>query len=302
MVSGIIKVFIANNIVSVEKSCRIKIGFAKTLLILSLLLQGVNAHAVSMSRPVGNESRIRVVNYVPNSVISFTGHYNYHSIIEFSMDEKIETITMGDSTAWQLNPVENRIFLKPVGLNATTNMTVITNRRTYFFEMHADHATSISDANLAFITKFMYPSDQLGVPNAVGHNNSSGTDISKPGQYNFKYKISGKSRFIEPILVFDDGRFTYFKFKDVNADIPSIFMVDDNQNEALINYRVSDGYVVVERVTSKFTLRFGKDVICIFNEKMEIPVKLPKMSEITQTQNGAVVVAQPGVKIIQPKG
>jgi type IV secretion system protein VirB9 len=279
-------------------------GILKTLLIMlymSLLLQGSNVFAVSMSRPVGNESRIRVINYVPNTVISFTGHYNYHSIIEFALDEKIETITMGDSTAWQLNPVGNRIFLKPIGLNATTNMTVITNRRTYFFEMHAEHATSISDSSLAFITKFMYPDGQLGVPNAIGHSNSSGIDLSKPTQYNFRYKISGKSRIIDPILVFDDGKFTYFKFRDVNTDIPSIFTVDNNQNEALINYRVSDGYIVVERVTSRFTLRLGKEIMCVFNEKIETPVNLPKMSEITQSQSGAVVVAQPGVNVIQPK-
>jgi type IV secretion system protein VirB9 len=281
-----------------------KINLVRLLLIICFVFQYGNATAISVSRPVGNESRIRVINYVPNSVISFTGHYNYHSIIEFSIDEEIKTITMGDSTSWQMNPSGNRIFLKPVGLNATTNMTVITNKRTYFFEMHAEYATSISDNNLAFITKFMYPDGQLGVPQSI--SNSSGLDLGKPTQYNFQYKISGKATHIEPILVFDDGRFTYFKFKDINADIPSIFIVDQYQDESLINYRVSDGYIVVERVTSKFTLRSGKDVICVFNERHEIPVALPKFSEIqknvpnSEASQGSVVVTHPGTKVLQP--
>jgi type IV secretion system protein VirB9 len=275
-------------------------------LFLSFLL-GNYSYAVTTSRPLGNESRIRVINYVPNSVIRFVGHYNFHSIIEFGQDEEIRTITMGETSGWQLNPTGNRIFLKPVSDDAVTNMTVITNRRTYFFEMHAEYASSISDSNLAFITKFMYPDGQLGVPNNVGNGVASGLDLGKPTSYNFKYKISGKPSHIEPLLVFDDGKFTYFKFRDINSDIPSIFLVDANQNESLINYRVTDGYIVVERVTNKFSLRSGKDVICVFNEKQETIVPIPKLSEINkqtpvnQNSQGAAVVTQPGIELIQPK-
>lgn len=254
--------------------------------------------AIAVSRPIGNESRIRVINYMPNTVIRFVGHYNYHSIIEFAPDEEIKTITMGESAGWQLNPAGNRIFLKPVGLNATTNMTVITNRRTYFFEMHAEYASSINDSNLAFITKFMYPDGQLGMPNAISTNSSSGIDLTKPTLYNFRYKISGKVSPIEPLLVFDDGRFTYFKFKDMNTDLPSIFTVDKNQNESLINYRVTDGYIIVERVTDKFTLRSGRDVICVFNEKREVTVPIPPLSELNQP---AAVITQADVHVVKPQ-
>ena len=266
------------------------------------------AHAISTSRPVGNESRIRVVNYVPNNVIRFVGHYNYHSIIEFSPGEEIKTITMGESKGWQLNPDGNRIFLKPISTDATTNMTVITNKRMYFFEMHAEHASSISDPSLAFITKFMYPENQPNVPNTTTGYTDPGPDLTKPDRYNFKYTISGKSRSIEPILIFDDGKFTYFKFKDVNADLPSMFIVDQSGNESMINYRISGGYIVVERVTSKYTLRYGREIICVFNEKQEIPIVVPTISptsnqqaipQNTMQQSGAVFV-QPGVEVMPP--
>jgi type IV secretion system protein VirB9 len=254
----------------------------KRFLIIALLLTSWvgQAEAISISRPIGNESRIKVINYLPNSVIKFLGHYNYHSIIEFSLDEEIKTITMGDSTAWQLNPAGNRIFLKPIGLDATTNMTVITNRRTYFFEMHANYAEDINDPNLAFITKFIYPEAAPSLP-GISTATSGGLDLTRPSQYNFKYKISGKGTNIEPLLIFDDGRFTYFKFKNINADLPSIFIVDQNLNESLINYRISEGYLVVERVTGKFTLRQGKDVICVFNEKKDKMISVPNFIKNT---------------------
>lgn len=282
----------------------LKKALATSALLVSLSLLQQHGNAVSVSRPVGNESRIRVINYVPNSVIRFVGHYNFHSIIEFGSDEEIKTITMGESAGWQLNPAGNRIFLKPVSENATTNMTVITNRRTYFFEMHAEHASGITDSNLAFITKFMYPDGQLSTPNAVSNTTTSGVDLSKPSQYNFKYTVSGKGTTIEPILIFDDGRFTYFKFKNINADIPTIFIVDQYQNEALINYRVADGYVIVERVSSKFTLRHAKEVICVFNEKYENFLnRPPKLSSIQGgANNSAAVMVQPGLESMSPQG
>ena len=96
-----------------------------------------------------------------------------------------------------------------------------------------------------------------------------GPDLADPKRYNFSYTISGEAFDIEPIRIFDDGEFTFFKFRDINAEIPAIFLVDSQGREALINYRITDDYVVVERVTNRFTLRHGEDVICVFNEKME---------------------------------
>ena len=55
------------------------------------------------------------------------------------------------------NPTKNRIFLKPIEDDATTNMTVITDRRIYFFEMNAEEAKNIRDKNISFIVKFVYP-------------------------------------------------------------------------------------------------------------------------------------------------
>lgn len=226
-------------------------------------------HASSMPRPIGNEDRIKIINYTPNTVFRFIGHYYYQSIIEFGMDETIETISMGSPSPWQLVPSVNRIFLKPVGDDATTNMTVITNKRMYFFEMHAQDAEDVTDVNLNFIVKFIYPEDNNYNALATLSNDNVGPDISaNPDKYNFHYTISGDAFDIEPLQVFDDGEFTYFKFKDINAELPAIFKINADQTEALINYRISGGYLVVEQVTSRYTLRRGKDIICVYNENM----------------------------------
>ena len=56
------------------------------------------------SRALGNERRIKIINYKPNTVFTFIGHYTYQSIIEFGIDETIQNIAMGTPTAWQLIP------------------------------------------------------------------------------------------------------------------------------------------------------------------------------------------------------
>ena len=134
----------------------------RLLLLFTIVCIGAyNANATTVARGMGNENRIKIINYKPNTVFRFTGHYTYQSIIEFSLDEEIDTISMGTPTPWQIIPAGNRIFLKPVEDDATTNMTVITNKRMYFFEMHAEEATDIDDDNLSFVVKFVYPDDGI---------------------------------------------------------------------------------------------------------------------------------------------
>ncbi|CAG7589273.1 MAG: P-type conjugative transfer protein VirB9 [Candidatus Midichloria sp.] len=250
----------------------------RLMIFLAFFLQVMPSKATTVPRGIGNENRIKIINYKPNTVFRFVGHYTYQSIIEFGLDEEIDTISMGTPTPWQIVPAGNRIFLKPVEDDATTNMTVITNKRMYFFEMHAEDATDIDDDNLSFVVKFVYPDDGIYSSFAVNSSNSGasqairtlssyhGPDLTHPELYNFNYKISGKRSDIEPLQIFDDGEFTYFKFRNINAEIPAIFLVDSDNREGIINYRIAGKYVVVERVAAKFTLRHGKSTICVFNE------------------------------------
>ena len=56
--------------------------------------------------------------------------------------------------------------------------------------------------------------------------------------------------------------------KPKNTEIAAIFYVDSDGYEGLVNYRVKGDYVIVERVTERFTLRHGSDTICVFNNNL----------------------------------
>lgn len=229
---------------------------------ICLLLTLQQAHALREPKPLGPDSRVHVIMYAPDEVYKYTGHYGYQSSIVFAPDEEIQTISMGDSIPWMINPAGNRIFLKPVEQDAQTNMTVLTNKRSYLFELHADTADSISDPDLVFILRFVYPAEasgpisveQIRTPEEDGYEN-----------FNFNYTVQGSEEIL-PIKIYDDGEFTYFEFADKNAEIPAFYMVDAQGKESLINFRTRGDFIIVERVASRFTLRNGTMVGCVYNE------------------------------------
>ncbi len=238
----------------------------RIILFIFFYFCSIAAFSVSMPRGLGGDERIKIMPYRANSVFQFTGCPYFQSIIEFALGETIETIAMGTPSAWQIIPSVNRIFLKPVELDATTNMTVITDKRMYFFEMRAKEAFGIEDSDIPFIVKFLYPNEIINntaKSAAVGVN----IDMKKLAAYNFEYMLSGVSYDIEPLLIFDDKVFTYMKFRNNNAVIPAIFMVYEDGSEGLVNYRMNGDYVVVEMLSERFTLRYGKQVACVFNER-----------------------------------
>lgn len=233
------------------------------------------AQALQSPHAIATDSRIRTVRYSPNEVYQFIGHYGYQSAIELEANEKIQTVSIGDSVAWLVNPSGNRLFLKPIDQNALTNMTVITDKRSYLFELHAAETKDIRDKNMVFSYRFIYPQSDVS---ALDFSESEGMpDFEKePEKYNFNYSIRGSS-VIEPVRIFDDGEFTYFEFRDKNAEIPAFFRVNAVGGDELINFRKRGNYIVVERVSSRLTLRRGADILCVYNERMPyVPAPEPQ--------------------------
>ncbi|CEI84945.1 Conjugal transfer protein TrbG/VirB9/CagX [Ehrlichia minasensis] len=229
-------------------------------------------------RSIAQDNHIKVMTYNPHAIHKYTGFYGYQSSILFEEGESIDTISMGDSTGWQLMPKGNRLFIKPVADKADTNATIITNKRVYYFEFFAEEAKGLDDPRLAYEVRFLYSSTE----NLVGEDSSgmifpvsqpaipdlTDTEVAKKG-LNFDYLVSHNrgSQRIVPLKIFDDNQFTYMQFAHINADLPSIFTVDSEGYESLINFRVSGDYVIIERVSDVFTLRYGSDTVCVFNNK-----------------------------------
>ena len=222
---------------------------------------------ISYPRPMGKEERIKVVNYVPNGVIHFTGYYYYQTIIEFDPSETIDTVLLGTQNLWQMHIVKNRIYIKPTADNAETNMTLITDKRIYFFTLQAAKASSINDERITFMLKILYPDDKM-IDHIVHEAAYDLPNLNRKELYNFKYYVTGTAKHLEPSLILDDGEFTYFQFKGINNEIPAIFYIGPNAQETLVNYRSVGEYIIVEQVADQFVLRSGDDALTIWNSNI----------------------------------
>lgn len=103
------------------------------------------------------DSRIKTYVYNPNDVYLLPLHYGFQSHIEFAKGEEINTISMGDSYAWKVNPLGHRLFIKALEKNIRTNMTIITNKRTYQFDLVSMDYEEGNEPELVYQVKFYYP-------------------------------------------------------------------------------------------------------------------------------------------------
>lgn len=130
---------------------------ARIILTLFLLLSSNVSLAISDDIPLTTDSRIKTYIYSPNEVYLLVLHHGFQSHIEFAKGETIETITMGDTYAWKLNPLDNRLFIRPLEKNIRTNMTIITNKRTYQFDLVAKELDDNGEKDLVYLIRFYYP-------------------------------------------------------------------------------------------------------------------------------------------------
>ena len=122
--------------------------------------------AISTSLPIealcGDElittdRRIKTYLYNENEIFKLVMHYGYQTSIEFAKGEQVKTISMGDNFAWKVTPSGRRLFVKPLQEKIHTNMTIITNKRTYQFDLFAKAAVELDDDNLVYVLRFFYP-------------------------------------------------------------------------------------------------------------------------------------------------
>jgi type IV secretion system protein VirB9 len=249
----------------------------RAILLVALAVAGQTAFAARIPRPTAADQRIREVVYNASEVYEVTGSYRFTTTIEFEKGETVQYLTLGDTIAWQAHPMGHRVHLKPVEPHAVTNLTVVTDRRTYYFRLTA--TTPRDNLDATYLLRFSYPPDgEIAVnPNAVRRPvGAAAADemATRVKIRNCNYSVSG-SPDIKLVRACDDGTFTFLEFGQ-NASLPAFFAVDPDGNESVVNYRMEGKYVVMERVGSLFTLRSGSEALCLFNEDKPFQPRVEK--------------------------
>ena len=123
-------------------------------LIPALTLHIALAASLLAAPAAAQDSRLVERMYDPAEVVRIDGRTKVQATVAFADDERIENVAIGDSEAWQVTPNKraNLLFIKPLSPTARTNMTVVTDRRTYLFDLVASPR-----AQPLYVLRFAYP-------------------------------------------------------------------------------------------------------------------------------------------------
>jgi type IV secretion system protein VirB9 len=237
-------------------------------IIVSLLVATTSVHAELLARPGRLDPRVRTLPYSTEQVFVVTGTYGMVTTILFGVDEEITQVVAGDTVSWQILTSADRrsLTLKPMEKDAPTNLSVVTTKRTYSFDLEVNDSKAIQ--NQTFKLQFIYPEDaglkgtaELWKQAQDAERNPNIKNIRRD-KVNYDYGFKGGDA-AKPLWVFDDGLKTFMKF---TGDVPAIFIVDGKRRESLVNYRREADYIVIDTVSRQWTLRYGtENETCLFN-------------------------------------
>ena len=231
-------------------------------------LSAAPAGAEIRPRPGKADPRIRELVYSADNVVAIDATYGTSTMIVLQEDEKVETLALGDTMAWKVEPNRkgNIIFVKPVDKNAFSNLNLVTTKRIYSFYLRSNF---LPTGQQIFKVRFRYPEEENDASlikearERAKYPNLKKLNVANANS-EYGYKGSSVNR---PTAVFDDGTKTFFRFEK-DGEIPAIFVVDDKRSESLVNFRREGPYVVVDKVNFQWTLRNGPESTCIFNRRL----------------------------------
>lgn len=189
--------------------------------------------------------------YAPGAIFQLYASPTHVSIILLEAGEMITGIAAGDTSRWMVTEVEAEaqqepraiVLVKPQTSGLSTNIVIVTDRRTYLVEARANAGDHYS-AEIAWT----YP-ERDAAP------------LAGVEALSFDYRVRtvrGRTPPWAPSRVFDDGRRTWIEFPaDVaTADMPPLFVITPEGAE-LANYRVDGRRMMVDRLFETAELRLG---------------------------------------------
>jgi type IV secretion system protein VirB9 len=224
------------------------------------------SHAEVVPKRGALDSRVRAASYDGEQVYRLRGFVGYQIDLEFEPGETFVGLGAGDIEGLSYFGEDNHLFLKPKAAKVATNLTVLTNRRHYQFDYTAvAQRPAAGNPDVIYVLRFVYataPSTAAAAADAklVDANLKN---ASAERRQNTDYWYCG-SPALRPVFAADDGVHTRFRFA-ANADLPALFVRNEDDGESLLNYSMENGDVIVHRVARRFVLRRGRLTGCITN-------------------------------------
>ncbi len=214
------------------------------------------------------DARIRVAAYDGDEVYKLRGFVGYQIDLEFEPGETFTGLGAGDMEGLSFVGQDNHLFLKPKAAKVATNLTVLTSRRHYQFDYMALVATTGGGRPGRHLCVAIHLcTDAVANPRPRPRQSGSirnWTTHRPSGRRTSTIGIAASLPF-KPVAASDDGVHTRLRFA-ANAELPAIFVRNEDGSESLLNFSMDAGDVIIHRVAQRFILRRGKLTGCVVNQ------------------------------------
>lgn len=254
------------------------------------------ARAQSPLAALRADPRIRVVPYRADAVYRLRGYVGYQIDITFAPGERFVGLGVGDSKGVTFAADSNHLFLKPRAARVATNLTVLTNRRTYLFDYEAEPLPpDPSGADVTYALRFLYPAPTVSARSQQRRRVEADLSAARSGRpRNYDYWYCGDPS-LKPVAAWDDGVQTTLVF-GAHTELPAVFALSEDGSESLVNLDVQGGRVVVQRIVRRLIVRRGKLTGCILDrgftgagERLSSGTIAPNVERVTRGAGRRVV-------------
>ena len=269
----------------------------------ALVLASLSVYGAETPAPGANDPRVRFVTYKADEVTVVTVQRGAVTRLVLSDDEHIAAAATGYAADCQKPELEwcvradvgsNQIWVKPKDNATNNNLEVKTDKRDYSFEFQVLKDPALGRdvrhalrADPMYRVIFRYPLRVPPLPvnlaigaaaavppapladdkNVLAERLASAK--TQPRNWSYSMQVLPGGEEISPTLVFDDGRFTYFKFP-ANREVPSIFYIAPDGEEQRLNFHMEGDVAVIQRMGRRFVLRLGQSVVGVWNDAFDL--------------------------------
>ncbi len=257
---------------------------------LALVLLSMPLMLASAAQPSDrSDPRLREVMYDANAVVTVPVKRGMVTLVEFDKGEAITEVAVGQGgdctkpdAVWCVaaQPGGRHLYVKAKSAaDAPNNLAVITDRRSHALRFvvlpDGDRQTPVFRMAIRSPKPAAAPPSLAEMepipPPPTAQQIVAERLAAKPTVLNTQYALAEGAGSVDivPTLVYDDGRFTYLRFPG-NREVPAVFHVLGDGSETLVNARMEDDTLVVDRVSRRLMLRAGSAVVGIWNEAFDL--------------------------------
>ncbi|REE18622.1 type IV secretion system protein VirB9 [Paraburkholderia sp. BL23I1N1] len=250
--------------------------------------------AIKGPYPAPDDASLVVYDYDPDYSYPVLVRTSQETHLVFGPDEEVVGVYLSDTGKRWLEHTaltKRDVFIEARLPGLENAATIITSRRRYELDLRssddgkayhrvswhylgADAQTTVGEVSPFGIE---YPgnaptSNAAARPDRATPEGQPASDTAGPDgphialdHANFDYRVEGKAPFA-PVIVFDDGRFTYLQLPH-QAELPAILLMDDKGEAEIASFVPlgNDFYEVQQTVPYGLLLKRGKEEVRIFN-------------------------------------